>query len=119
MRRGTIFIGLFILIAVGIIVCNGYICRQPPLDLTVAVDPLAYAWAQDALNAYNATSPTLSGRRVQFKLVLTDDVAVWNGQQNWKPENHPDGWIAASSLSVKYAAGNGLPLVILGLLNFV
>lgn len=113
MRRGTIFIIIFVLIAAVVIGANQFFGAQPAVEITLAVDPLVQPWAQDAVNAYNATAPTFAGRRVQFRLILTEDLTVWKGQQNWKPENHPDGWIAASSLSVQYARDNGLPLATL------
>lgn len=112
MRRGTIFIFLFILIAAGIIAASRFLASQPADEIRVAVDPLAKAWAEAAIADLNATDPVVSTRQIRFVVVETDDLKVWNGQDRWTNENHPDAWIAASSASVQYALSDGLPLVV-------
>lgn len=113
MRRGTIFVVLFILVAVGIVAASQFLRSQPPLEITVAVDPLAQVWAQQAISDLNASQPVVNAtQRVIFKLQVVDDLDVWGtSTQNWTIQNHPDAWIAASSTSVQYALENGLSLV--------
>ncbi len=110
-QRGTIFIVLFILIAVAIIGFSRFLGSQPPTEYTLAVDPLAQSWAESAVTAFNASQPLVNGHRVQFRIVVTDDLNVWQGQDVWTTTNHQDAWLAASSASVGYARANGLNLV--------
>lgn len=110
-QRGTIFIVLFILIAVAIIGFSRFLGSQPPVEYTLAVDPLAQSWAESAVTGFNASQPTVNGHRIQFRVVATDDLTVWQGQSGWTSKNHQDAWLAASSASVGYARTNGLNLV--------
>lgn len=114
MRRGTIFIFLFIVLAAAVVGASQFLRAQPPLEIVVAVDPLAQAWAQEAIDSLNATQPTVNAtRRVQFQLTSADDLDAWassGGSRSWTTDSHPDAWLAASSLSVQYAAENGLPV---------
>src|SRR5262249_40537909 len=104
MRRGTIFVLLFIVIAAAIVAASKVIQSQPPLEVTIAVDPLAESWVQDAVKALNDSQPVVNGtRRVQYKVTVIEDLDVWQGQRKWSPDNHPDTWIASSSASVTYA----------------
>jgi hypothetical protein len=112
MRRGSIFVILFIIVAAVVIGASQFLRSQPPIEITVAVDPLAQPWAESAIAALNATSPIVNATsRVQFRLVPTEDLDVWNGSSRWTPNSHPVAWIAASSASVDYAQDSGLPLV--------
>jgi hypothetical protein len=110
-QRGTIFIVLFILIAAAIIGFSRFMGSQPPVVYTLAVDPLAYIWADASVNAFNASQPTLNGHRIQFRVVPIDDLSIWQGQNVWSAKNHQDAWLAASRASVDYARTNGLNLV--------
>ena len=112
MRRGTIFIFLFIVAAAIIVGAGQFLRAQPAMEVIVAVDPLAQAWAQEVVDALNATQPTVSAtRRVLFKLSATDDLDVWAGSgRTWTASSHPDAWLAGSALSVQYAQENGVPL---------
>ena len=110
-QRGTIFIVLFILIAAAIIAASRFIGTQPPVEYTLAVDPLAQSWAEAAVTAFNATQPTLNGHRIQFRVMAVDDLNVWQGQTVWTNKNHEDAWLAASHASLDYARANGLNLV--------
>lgn len=106
MRRGTIVVLIFILVAVGIVAASQFLRAQPPMEITVAVSPLAEAWVQDAVTALNATEPmVVATRRVRFNVVPVEDMAVWqdDNRANWTPESHPSAWIPASSMSVNYA----------------
>lgn len=110
MRRGTIFIGLFILVAAGIIAASRFISSQPPLEIAVAVDPLAEPWLQAAVSAFNAGDTVVNGsRRVRVVLTPTDDLRVWLDSRAWTATTHPAAWIPASSVSVQYAADAGMP----------
>lgn len=110
MRRGTIFVILFVVAAVVVIGASQFLRSQPPLELQVAVDPLAAPWLESALNRLNASEPIVNAtRRVQFRAVTIDDLDVWNRQRPWTQDNHPIAWIAASSVSLDYAVADGLP----------
>ncbi len=103
---------LFILVAAGIIVASRVVRSQPPLEITIAADSLMGSWVQDAVKALNESQPVVGTTRLQFKVTVIDDLDVWGSNRNWTPDKHPQLWIAASSASVTYAQGNGLPLVV-------
>lgn len=109
-QRGTIFIVLFILIAAAIIGASRFLGSQPPLEFTIAVDPLAQTWLQESVNAFNNTQPVVSTRRIVFTVTPIDDLDVWQGQRRWTTDSHPDVWLPASSVSLRYAQSNGLPV---------
>lgn len=111
MRRGTIFIILFVLVAVGVVAASQFLRTQPPLEIRVAVSPVAEAWVTDVVAGLNATNPLVNTtRRVHFTVETVDDAQVWiNDNRVWTPENHPQAWIPAVSASVEYAAENRLP----------
>ena len=109
--RGTIFIVLFILVAAAIIGLSRFLGAQPPVEYTLAVDPLAQPWADAAVAKYNAIQPTINGHRIQFRVLAVDDLSVWQGQNVWTTKNHQDAWLAASRASVDYARANGIAFV--------
>jgi hypothetical protein len=111
MRRGSIFVILFVVVAAIVIGASQFLRSQPPTEITIAVDPLAVAWVENAVAALNATSPVVNAtQRIQFRVTPVDDLDVWQGQRIWSPDNHPAAWIPASSISVGYAKENGVPL---------
>jgi hypothetical protein len=111
MRRGSIFVILFIVVAAVVIGASQFLRSQPPAEMVIAVDPLAVAWVENAVAGLNATSPVVNAtQRVQFRVTPYDDLDVWQGQRIWTPENHPIAWIPASSISVGYATENSVPL---------
>lgn len=107
-QRGTIFVVLFILIAAGIIAASRFLGSQPALEFTIAVDPLAQNWLQEAVNAFNNSQPVVNTRRIVFTVTPIDDLDVWQAGRRWTPTSHPDAWLAASSLSLQFAQSNGL-----------
>ncbi|MBC7810592.1 MAG: substrate-binding domain-containing protein [Burkholderiales bacterium] len=115
MRRGTIFLVVFVVLAVAVIGVSQFLRSQPPLEITLAVNPLAEAWVRDAMTSFNAGENAVgaAARRVQVQVISTDDPAVWQGESRWTLANHPHAWIPASSASVDYTAGSGgnLPFV--------
>ncbi|MEO8395988.1 MAG: hypothetical protein ABI700_23535 [Chloroflexota bacterium] len=105
MRRGPVIVLIFILVVAAIIGASQFMRAQPPLEITVAVSPLAGTWVTNAANNFNATNALVNGtRRVQVKVTVIDDLAVWSdaGQSQWLTA-HPTAWIPASSASVGYA----------------
>lgn len=110
MRRGTIVLALFALIVVGIIGASAFLQNQPPIDITIAVDPLIDDWAAEMVSQFNESGAlTTSGRRINVTLTDVRDVQVWN-ERPWTANNHPDGWIASSKVSVDYAREANYPL---------
>jgi hypothetical protein len=114
MKRGTIFLILFILVAAGVVGASLFFRNQAPLKVTIAVDALAADWVKDAVAQYNASNPLVNAtRRVQLEATVMSDMDVWRGSANWTPQNHPTGWVASSSIAVNYAKDNGLPLSVI------
>ena len=110
MRRGTVFILVFILVAGGIIALTQLFRAQPALEIIVAVDPLAERWVREAAIAFNAQGETVGvSRRVRVTVQTLGDMNVFAGQSNWRAENHPDGWIPAwSALLTSPSVGAGI-----------
>jgi len=110
MRRGTIFIFVFILVAGGIIALTQLFRSQPALEIIVAVDPLAERWVREAAIAFNAQGETVGvSRRVRVTVQVMGDMGVFGGQSGWRAENHPDGWIPAwGGLFLSPSVGAGL-----------
>jgi hypothetical protein len=103
MRRGTIIVIVFILVAGGIVAASQFLRSQPPREFTVAVNPLAADWVRATVNNFNASEPLINAtQRIQFNVTVIDDLPVWQGSQSWTPENHPTAWIPASAASVTY-----------------
>jgi hypothetical protein len=110
MRRGSIFVILFALVAAVVVGASQFFRAQPALEIRIAVDPLIADWAGAVIRDLNATQPLInSTRRIQFVTVVIDDPDVWGGRANWTPTNHPAAWIPAAALSVGYAGSEGLP----------
>jgi len=110
MRRGTIFIFVFILAAGGIIALTQLFRAQPALEIIVTVDPLAERWVRDAAATFNAKGETVGvSRRVRVTVQTMGDMTVFAGQSNWRAEDHPDGWIPAwSALFPSPSVGAGI-----------
>lgn len=107
MRRGTIVFILFILIVAGIIGLSQFFRSQPPLEFTIAVDPLAEEWLRAQVERFNASNPIINNaQRVSFTVQTVSDVAIWSGGVTWTFEQHPTAWLPAYSGSVAYLPSN-------------
>ncbi len=105
MRRSTLVVILFALIVGALIGYNQYVKQQPPMQITLAVDPLVEDWVRAAVDQYNATDPRVQNGsvRIQYRVEsVVGDVKAWTGQSGWTSEKHPMLWIPASSLAVQY-----------------
>lgn len=111
MQRGTVVLLLFV-IGVGVIIgLNLALRSQPPVPLTVAVDPLIADWARAQADAFNNAS-SQGGQRVVVTITPQNDVPVWRNRI-WSESNRPDGWIPASTMAVSYAQAVGVPLEVI------
>ncbi|MBC6955261.1 MAG: hypothetical protein DWB44_03715 [Chloroflexi bacterium] len=101
MRRGTIFIILFVLIAAALVAATTLLRSQPPVEIDVAVDPLAELWLRAAALEFNTSGVTVGvGRPVRVNVIVAPGMQILN--EPWSSSNHPDGWIPAWS---GFAAG--------------
>jgi len=109
--RSTIILILFVVIVAAVIGVSQFLRSQPPLEVTIAVNPLALDWAQEVATAFNATGPMVNGsRRVQVRVTPVDDLQVWGADGGvWSFSEHPDGWIPGLSASLDYARQVRLP----------
>ncbi|MCC6614317.1 MAG: substrate-binding domain-containing protein [Anaerolineae bacterium] len=115
MKRGSVFVILFVLIALAVIGASQFLRSQPPLEITFAVSPLAQAWVSASAESFNATNPLLgSGQRIAVHVQPVDDPAVWNDSTRaFSAQQHPQAWIPALASSVDYAVDARLPLVVI------
>ncbi|MFN8529187.1 MAG: hypothetical protein U0670_11280 [Anaerolineae bacterium] len=105
MRRGTIVLLLFLAVIAAVLGLSQFLRTQPPLDLQIAVSPMAQDWIAAALERYNATNPVMNTQRVRFVAVPVEDLDVWgttNSSAGWSVQTHPAAWIPAWSASVSY-----------------
>lgn len=101
--RTTIILVIFILIIAGIFGVNQFVNSQPPLEITVVVDPLAEDWVTAVVQDYNSNNVIVANSvRVQVNVQVADDLEIWRGNSGWNSQNHPDAWIPASSQSLVY-----------------
>jgi hypothetical protein len=104
MRRGTIIVIVFALVAAVIVGVSFFLQSQPPVEFTIAVNPLAEDWARAAINRFNDSQPVVNAtQRIQFNLTVLDDVSVWQGSTTFTPEAHPAAWLPTSRTSVDYS----------------
>jgi hypothetical protein len=105
--RTTIIFLFFVILIAAIFGIQQVVQRQPPVEITIAVDPLAEAWVRAAATAYNNSTQLVNGTtRIQVAITVTDDLDVWRGNPNWNTNSHPHGWLASSSLAVDYLPGS-------------
>lgn len=112
MQRGTIVLILFGVLAAGIVVGSQFIFSRPPLEVTIAVNPLAEDWVLAAADAYNGRDPVVNGnRRIRVRVETVEDVDVWNSGVDWsdglleeESTNRPTMWMPAASFSAAYVA---------------
>lgn len=108
MSRTTLVFILFVVIVAAIIGLSQFIRSQPPLEISIAVDPLAEDWAQAVVDDFNAADIRVNNgaNQVNVTLSVEDDLDIWQGRTGWNLTDHPDGWLAASSVSVDYIPAN-------------
>lgn len=116
MRRGTIFLIIFIVVSLGIVGASIFIKNQPPITITVAVDPLGEAWLRQAVTDFNnSETQILNGtRRVQVNVQVISELEVWrptNRDTAWTAQNHPTAWIPSSSISLAYATSQPFEVI--------
>jgi hypothetical protein len=109
MKRGTLVIGLFVIVVALVIGANVLFRSQPPLDLQLAVDPLAEDWIRQAVAEFNATSTRVNGREIRLGVISVGDLNVWR-QRALSGSNRADLWIPTSGATVEYALAGGLPV---------
>jgi hypothetical protein len=114
MRRGTIFLILFVVAAAIIVGVSQFLRNQPPVEVAIAVDPLGESWIRGAVDRFNASEPVVNAtQRVRVSVNVMSDMTIWQGESRWTTEDHPAGWIPASSVSQRYASDSGIPFEIL------
>lgn len=114
MRRGTIFLLLFIVLAVAVIGVSQFLQSQPPREITIAVSPLAEDWIRAAAQAYNNTNPIVNGtRRIRVNVTAIDDVTLWNRTRQLSDAERPDGWIPALPISFDLVRSSGASITTL------
>ena len=79
----------------------------PPLEVKIAVSPLAYDWVSAQAATFNARNPQIDGRPAHITLMSVDGVTVWQTGSTWTAANHPVGWIADATFALDYAAEAG------------
>ena len=85
MRRGTLILLLFVVIAAGVVALSQFLRAQPPLEIALAVNPLAEDWVRDAVTRFNTSETTVgvANQRVQINISVVEDLDVWAGTRRW------------------------------------
>jgi hypothetical protein len=114
MRRGSIFVILFAIIALGIVAASQFLRAQPPIEVRLAVSPLAEAWVRAAAESFNATQPLVNTQPIAIRVQTQDEVPVWRASPPlWTSAQHPAAWMPALAESVGYAREARLPFEII------
>lgn len=101
--RTTLVLVIFVAVIATIFGVNQFVQSQPPLEITVVVDPLAEDWVTTAAQNYNNNNLIIANSvRVQVNVQVADDLDIWRGNSGWNSQNHPDAWIPSSSQSFAY-----------------
>jgi hypothetical protein len=104
--RGTIVLVIFAIIVAAIIGLSQFVQSQPPVEITVAVNPMAEDWMRALVADFNESEAVINGTtRITVNMTTTKDIAVWDDNK-WSVDNHPDAWLPASSASVSYLNSN-------------
>jgi hypothetical protein len=105
MERGTLVLALFAVIVVAVIGVSLLLQSQPPIEFTIAVDPLAEDWLRQLVDDFNVSNPTIpEERRVRARVIGVSDLNVWYSERaNWTQRDHPEAWIPASTFSITYS----------------
>jgi hypothetical protein len=105
MRRGTVILFVFVLVAAVVVGASLFLQRQPPAQFTLVVNPLAADWARAAVARFNDSAPLVNAtQRVQFSVTTLDDLAVWQDTPGWTAADRPAAWLPALSAAVDYSA---------------
>ncbi len=106
MKRGTIVLGFFAIVAAAIVGVSLFLQNRPPVTIRVAVDPLAQDWMEQVVADFNASNTTIKNGtlRVAVDLETMSDLEVWqSNDDSWTVQNHPDAWVPAMPLSIEYS----------------
>ncbi len=107
MSRATVVLILFVVIIAAIIGVSQFLGNQPPLEITVAVNPMAEDWMTEVVEDFNESNTLVNGTvRVQVNLTTVADNSVWGEDVDWTPTDHPDAWIPADPSGVSYLPSN-------------
>jgi hypothetical protein len=87
--------------------------NKGPIEITVAVSPLAAEWVEGAVQSYNGRRHQVDGRVVEITLEIQDSLPIWSAPGKWSMASHPLIWIPEMSAAVEYANEVGLRFSIL------
>lgn len=105
--RATIVLVLFVVIVAAIIGLSQFLQNQPPVEITIAVNPMAKDWMQSVITDFNDSDTFVNGTTpIHVSMTTASDVAVWESGVDWTIDSHPDIWLPASSASVSYVPSN-------------
>ena len=76
----------------------------PPIQIEVAVNPMAYDWVSEQATAFNNQSSMVNGQPVQIRVSRRDSTDVWQTGTLWTPQSHPIAWIPEAAFALQYAA---------------
>src|SRR4051794_18512723 len=65
----------------------------PPLQVDIAVSPLAFDWVNEQATAFNKQQIQVEGQTVQLQVVQRDGIEIWQTGGVWTAANHPTAWI--------------------------
>lgn len=84
-----------------------------PIEITVAVNPLAEEWVKSAVQSFNGQRKQVNGRVITITLQVQDGLPIWTSPGQWSMTNHPLVWIPEITQAVEYANETGLKYSVL------
>jgi Bacterial extracellular solute-binding protein len=80
----------------------------PPLQIEVAVTPLAADWISAQATAFNSLKKQVEGQTVELRVTRIDGIEVWQSGGTWSSQRHPLLWVPEGSFALNYANEIGL-----------
>jgi hypothetical protein len=84
-----------------------------PIEISVAVNPLAEAWVKSAVQSFNGQRQQVDGREITIALQVQDGLPIWTSPGQWSMANHPLVWIPEITQAVEFGNETGLKYSVL------
>ncbi|MEP7289115.1 MAG: hypothetical protein ABI947_25455 [Chloroflexota bacterium] len=117
MSRSRIVFVLIIVAALAVVGASQLVNRlpvtptptpRPPLQIEVAVTPLAYDWVSEQAALFNQQRTQVEGQVIEVRVTSRDGIDIWQTGGVWSSANHPVAWIPEAAFVLDYASEAGV-----------